>query len=238
MNEQEIIDYCLTKEVAYIDFPFGERPLCVKLCGKVAVQVYDGKITLKCEPSFGIPLRSKYEGTVVRGYHCPVAQQPYFNTVFLNGTIPDSELLVMIDHAFEAVKNKLPKKSRRDCMNVIDEYISQFKGETLVRLKAIKETIKTAAPDATEKISYRMPTFFLKGNLVHFAAFKNHIGFFPGASGVEAFLSRLDGYKTSKGTIQFQNSERLPLELITEIVKFRVAENTAKKAVKACIFTE
>jgi len=111
MREQEIIDYCLAKNGAYIDFPFGKTPLCIKICKKIAVQVYEGKITLKCEPSVGISYREKYPCTVVPGYHCPLVQKPYFNTVYLNGNVPDKELLLMIDHAFLAVRKRLPKKS-------------------------------------------------------------------------------------------------------------------------------
>ncbi len=114
MTEQEIIDYSLTKNGAYTDFPFGPVPLCIKLSGRVVVQVYEGKITLKCTPSVGLPYREKYEGTVVRGYHCPVPQQPYFNTVYLSGNVPDDELKRMIDEAFAAVTAKLPKKVRED----------------------------------------------------------------------------------------------------------------------------
>ncbi len=112
MTEQEIIDYSLTKKGAYTDFPFGPEPLCIKLEGRVVVQVYAGKITLKFVPSTGLPYREKYEGTVVRGYHCPALQQPYFNTVYLNGKVPDDELKRMIDEAFRAIINKLPKKVR------------------------------------------------------------------------------------------------------------------------------
>lgn len=113
-------------------------------------------------------------------------------------------------------------------MSVIDDYIQQFDGELKKRLVAVANTIRAAAPAAAEKISYRMPTFYLGGNLVHFAAFKNHVGFYPAASGVAAFSNRLKEYKTSKGAIQFLHDGPLPLGLITEIVKFRVAENLSK----------
>lgn len=107
----------------------------------------------------------------------------------------------------------------------IDEYILQFPPDIQEKLRKLRKVIKEAAPDAEEKISYQMPTFALHGNLVHFAAFKNHIGFFPTPSGVEAFRDELSGYKTSKGTIQFPLDKPLPYELISRIVKFRVAEN-------------
>lgn len=107
----------------------------------------------------------------------------------------------------------------------IDEYISQFSPEVQRILQALRSVIKEEAPDAEEKISWRMPTFTLHGNLVHFAAHKKHIGFYPGASGIEAFQHRLSEYKWSKGAVQFPMDKPLPYELIKEIVRFRVAEN-------------
>jgi uncharacterized protein YdhG (YjbR/CyaY superfamily) len=97
----------------------------------------------------------------------------------------------------------------------------------------MRATIKAAAPDATEKISYQMPTFALKGNLVHFAAYKNHIGFYPAPRGIEAFKDELSKYKGAKGSVQFPIGEPLPLDLITRIVKFRVAENLKNAAEKS-----
>ena len=107
----------------------------------------------------------------------------------------------------------------------IDEYIALFPADVQDKLRAMRSTIHEAAPEATEKISYQMPTFHQQGNVVHFAAFKNHIGFFPGASGVEAFADSLTAYKTSKGTIQFPNGQPLPLQLVKEITRWRVEEN-------------
>jgi len=115
----------------------------------------------------------------------------------------------------------------------IDEYIATFPKETQSLLKQIRATIKAAAPEAEEKISYQMPTFFLKGNLVHFAAFKNHIGFYPVPTGIEKFKKDLSIYKTTKGAVQFPLDKPLPLELITKIVKFRLAENIRKAEEKA-----
>lgn len=109
----------------------------------------------------------------------------------------------------------------------IDEYIAHFPPEVRRKMEQLRALIREGAPGAQEKISWDMPTFVLYRNLVHFAAFKNHIGFYPGASGVEAFQDKLDGYKTSKGTIRFPLEDPLPEELIREIVAFRVAENTA-----------
>ncbi|WP_088810188.1 MULTISPECIES: iron chaperone [Listeria] len=111
----------------------------------------------------------------------------------------------------------------------IDEYIAQFSGETKERLEKIRALVHEMAPEATEKISYGIPTFYLNGNLVHFAGYKTHIGFYPGAKGVATFLADVEGkYKYSKGTIQFPLKEDLPVELIEKIVKFRTEENRAK----------
>jgi uncharacterized protein YdhG (YjbR/CyaY superfamily) len=114
----------------------------------------------------------------------------------------------------------------------IDEYILLFPPEIQEILKTLRKVIKDAAPDAKEKISYQMPTFYLYGNLVHFAVCKNHIGFYPASSGINAFKNELSEYKGSKGAIQFPIKEPLPYELISEIVKFRVAENIKLGEVK------
>ncbi|MCL6605401.1 MAG: DUF1801 domain-containing protein [Paenibacillus sp.] len=110
----------------------------------------------------------------------------------------------------------------------IDEYIVQFPLEVQEILQTLRKVIKESAPDAKEKISYQMPTFELHGNLVHFAAFKNHIGFYPAPSGIEAFARELSGYKGAKGSVQFPLDKPMPYELIREIVTFRVAENMKK----------
>ena len=112
--------------------------------------------------------------------------------------------------------------------NSIDEYISTFPKETQIVLEKIRKTIKEETPTATEKISYGMPTFYLNGNLVHFAAFKNHIGFFPAPSGINKFEKELSKYKTGKGTLQFKYDEEIPFDIIKKIVKFRTKENTTK----------
>lgn len=111
-------------------------------------------------------------------------------------------------------------------MDEIEKYILQYPEEHQKKLKEIREIIRAAAPMASEKISWGMPTFYLKGNLVHFAMNKAHIGFYPGASGIENFESELGGYKHSKGAVQFPHNKPLPRELITRIVEFRVKENT------------
>ena len=96
-------------------------------------------------------------------------------------------------------------------------------------LSELRSTIRQAAPEAVEKITYRIPTFYLNGNLVHFAAFERHIGFYPTPAGIARFKEELKRYKSAKGSVQFPLDEPLPLQLITEIVKFRVIENSRKK---------
>lgn len=115
----------------------------------------------------------------------------------------------------------------------IDEYIAQFSPEIQSIMQTVRRTIREAAPQASEKICWAMPTFYLHGNLVHFAGNKSHLGLYPGASGVEQFTPELKEYKTSKGAIQFPYSKPLPVELIQRIVRFRVTENEAWAAEKA-----
>ncbi len=107
----------------------------------------------------------------------------------------------------------------------IDEYIAQFPADVQKKLEDLRAVIKASAPEAEEKISYQMPTFALKGNLVHFAAHPKHIGFYPAPSGIEAFSQELAVYHYAKGSVQFPIDQPLPLELVSKIVKFRVAEN-------------
>ncbi len=114
----------------------------------------------------------------------------------------------------------------------IDEYITGFPEDIQEKLEALRATIRKAAPDAQETISYAMPTFYLKGNLVHFAAFKSHIGFYPAPSGIETFREELSLYKTSKGAAQFPIDKPLPLNLVSKIVKYRVKQNMGKATIK------
>lgn len=116
----------------------------------------------------------------------------------------------------------------------ISEYIACYPDEIQVLLNQMRETIRKVAPEAVEKISYGMPTFYLNGNLVHFAMCKNHIGFYPAPSGIIAFQEELSIYKTSKGAIQFPVDKPLPLGLISQIVKFRVSENMNSLKSKKC----
>jgi len=110
----------------------------------------------------------------------------------------------------------------------VDEYIQGFPAEVRAALSELRSTIRQAAPQATERISYRIPTFYLDGNLVHFAAFARHIGFYPGPSGIAHFREELRRYKSAKGSVQFPLGEPLPLALIARIVEFRVAESSRR----------
>ena len=111
----------------------------------------------------------------------------------------------------------------------ITDYILQFPPEVQAKLNQMRDAILEIAPDATEKISYGIPTFYLKGNMVHFAAYKNHIGFYPGADGIAAFTDELSRFKLSKGTVQFPLDQPLPLELVRRITIYRKEQNLAKK---------
>jgi len=111
----------------------------------------------------------------------------------------------------------------------VDEYIAGFPLKVQTILLKLRKVVRDAAPEATEKISYQMPTYFLNGNLVHFAAFKNHIGFYPTPSAVAGFSAELVGYKNAKGSIQFPIDQPLPYSLIERMVRFRVEENLKNK---------
>lgn len=117
-------------------------------------------------------------------------------------------------------------------IETIDEYIAAQSAGVRPALESLRAAIRKQAPDAVEAIAYGMPTFKLEGNLVHFAAWPKHIGFYPAPSGIRAFADELKGYVTSKGAIQFPIEKKLPLALVAKIVKFRVAENLAKKSAK------
>lgn len=107
----------------------------------------------------------------------------------------------------------------------IDQYIAQFPEPIQNMLQELRSVIAGVAPEASEKISWNMPTFYFHGNLVHFAAFKKHIGFFPASSGIQAFEHELSDFNYSKGTIQFPYGQPLPLDLVKRIVIFRINAN-------------
>lgn len=116
--------------------------------------------------------------------------------------------------------------------STIDEYIGSFPTDIQKLLRQVRATVSKAAPGAEEAMSYGIPTYRLNGNLVHFAAYKNHIGFYPGPAGITGFEKELAEYKQGKGSIQFPIDRPLPLKLITQIVKFRVLQNKEKKSRK------
>jgi len=127
---------------------------------------------------------------------------------------------------------KLPTIKTANKVNEVDKYIAGFPEATQYLLHTIRTTIKKAAPAAEEVISYQMPAYKYNGMLVFFAGYKNHIGFYPGAAGIEAFKKDISSYKNAKGSVQFPLDKPLPLKLITKIVKFRVQQNKEKAALK------
>jgi len=122
-------------------------------------------------------------------------------------------------------KHTLPKS--------IDEYIAGFPHDVRAILESMRATIRKAAPGAEEKISYQIPAFTLKGNLVYFAAFKKHIGFYPTSTGIARFKKELSAYRSAKGSVQFPLDRPIPYGLIGKIVKFRVGENLERAEEKA-----
>jgi uncharacterized protein YdhG (YjbR/CyaY superfamily) len=120
-------------------------------------------------------------------------------------------------------------KARGSAFEGIDDYIRGCDPGVGRLLAQLRVTIQRAAPEATERISYQMPTFYQNGNLVHFAAFERHIGFYPAPGAIVEFKKELRRFHTSKGAVQLPLDEPLPLKLIAKMVKFRVAENAAKK---------
>jgi len=121
----------------------------------------------------------------------------------------------------------------RSTAGSIDEYIAGFPPETRKLLEALRALIRASAPDATETISYAIPTFDLNGHLVHFAGYEKHVGFYPTASGIAAFKEELRPYKSGKGSVQFPLGQPMPTDLIRRIVEFRVAANTGKASGRA-----
>jgi uncharacterized protein YdhG (YjbR/CyaY superfamily) len=118
-----------------------------------------------------------------------------------------------------------PKK----VFKTIDEYIATFPENVQIILEELRQAISESAPEAEEAISYQMPAFKLNGILVWFAAFKNHVGFYPKTSAIEAFKEELSGYEISKGTIRFPINKPVPLDLVKKIVRYRVKQNLGKK---------
>lgn len=118
--------------------------------------------------------------------------------------------------------------SEKKSFTTIEAYIAQFPMDVQEILYSLRKSILEVAPEAKEKISYQIPTFYLNGNLVHFAAYPTHIGFYPGPSGIAAFEEELSIYKHAKGSVQFPVDEPMPFSLIQRMVKYRVQENMSK----------
>lgn len=123
-------------------------------------------------------------------------------------------------------------KTDQTTPTTIDEYIAGFPPDVQVILQKLRTTIRKAAPNAEEEIKYRLPTFVLNGNLVHFGAFKKHIGFYATPTGNEKFRKELSVYEGAKGSVQFPLGEPIPFDLVSKMVKFRVKENLEKAAAK------
>jgi uncharacterized protein YdhG (YjbR/CyaY superfamily) len=123
-------------------------------------------------------------------------------------------------------------RTRQTAPKTISAYIADFPPDVQALLEKIRLTIRKAAPDAEEAIKYQMPTFILNGNLVHFAAFKEHIGFYPTPTGIDKFKKALSVYEGAKGSVRFPLDKPIPFALISKIVKFRVKENLARAQTK------
>lgn len=126
----------------------------------------------------------------------------------------------------------ITKSNRTKAVTAVDDYIKTFPVPVQTKLQKLRKVILAAAPEAEEIISYQMPAYHYLGALVYFAAYKNHIGFYPTGSGIEAFQKEIVSYKSSKGAVQFPLDQPLPFDLITKIVKFRVKKNIEKAKVK------
>mgnify|MGYP000858736044 CR=1 FL=1 len=185
---------------AYVEVPFDVKEAFGK--GRVPVHAtfdgepYDGQLVKMKTPRHIIGIRKDIREKI--------GKQP-----------GDTVKVVLLEHIVD--KSGGPK--------TIGEYIKTCPAEVQGRLNRLYAVIKEEAPQAEERMSWSMPTFYLKGNLIHFACHKNHIGLYPGASGVAVFEDRLRDYKTSKGAIQLPNNKPLPEQLIREIVRFRIKEN-------------
>ncbi len=118
---------------------------------------------------------------------------------------------------------------KRNPAKTIDEYLATLPKSTQEILQELRAFIHTLAPEATEAMSYGIPTFKLNGNLVHFAGYEHHIGFYPGSKAIQVFKKEMKDYKLSKGTIQFPIDAPLPFELIKKIVAYRVEASSGKK---------
>ncbi len=124
-------------------------------------------------------------------------------------------------------------KTKNDQASTVDMYISNFPKDIQLRLEQIRATIMKAAPKAEEGISYQMPAYKYKGLLAYFAGYKNHIGFYPMPDVLKEFKNEISVYKNAKGSVQFPHNEKLPLSLVTKMIKFRMKLNDADQKLKA-----
>lgn len=134
----------------------------------------------------------------------------------------------LLNVAFRKKAATVPGSKEGDVSSV-ERYISGFPQHIQEKLQEMRSIIRSVSPEATEKISYGIPTFYLQGNLVHFAGYAKHIGFYPGAAAITIFKEELKEYKSAKGSVQFPIGQPLPAKLIKQIVRFRVAEQVGKK---------
>lgn len=194
---------------AYIDIPLDVKAEFGK--GRVPVHAtfdgypYDGSVTRMGTPGHILGIRKDIRAAI--------------------GKQPGDEIEVSLKER-EAKGPAAEEKPKAPA--TVDEYIAQFSEDRQAVLRSIRETIRAAAPEATEKISWAMPTYHLKENLVHFAMQKNHVGFYPSPGGIEAFAEALSGYKTTKGGVQLPLSQPMPLKLIEEITEYRVRQVKGK----------
>ena len=197
-------------------------------------KIYEFKAVIKKVPDIDgayveVPVHIKEEfgkGRIL--VHATFDNEPYDGQIMKMGT---EEYIIEIR---KDIRNKISRqhiynnKRKRECkMNddnktykTIDEYMLIFPENIRIRLSKVREALKDTLPDAKEKISWNMPTYWDKHNIIHFAAYKNHIGLYPGEEAIIYFAERLKDYKTSKGAIQFQYDEPIPLELISDIAKW------------------
>jgi predicted N-acetyltransferase YhbS/uncharacterized protein YdhG (YjbR/CyaY superfamily) len=173
-------------------------------------------------PRFGFKPASEYGITTADGENFPAFMALPLRDGALRGVrgrlICDDVYFTLNKAEAETLNAKLAEPAD------IDEYIAAQPAAVQSLLQAVRETIRAAAPDATEKISYRMPTYWQGENIVHFAAFKNHIGVFPGSEAIVTFAERLTGYETSKGTIRFPLGKPIDHALISDIVRLRLEQ--------------
>ena len=186
-------------DAAYVEIPFDVKEAFGK--GRVAVHAtfdgepYDGQIVKMGTPCHILGLRKDIRAKI--------------------GKQPGDTVRVTVEE----------RQPEPPPYSTVEEYIAGYDGEVKARMEKLRALIRSCSPDITEKIAWGMPTFVLNGNLVHFAAGKRHIGFYPGASGVEEFTRRSSEFKHSKGAVQLPNDSPMPYDLIREVVLFRVREN-------------